>query len=652
MKDLPKKLTKSEILSALKADMKSADTLRTTMETKVEGWKGEYDGKPYGNEEKGKSSLVSRDIKRQDEWQHASIKDPFVSSTDIIKCAPITFEDRKAAEQNQLILNFQFCRQFPRYQFMTDVIKLFYKEGTVVVKTSWLYEDKIEKVMMPVYEIDPDTGKQVVTKEVEVEQIKVLVNRPDAEICRMEDTYIDPTAMGDPQKAQFFIHRYESDLSSLRASGKYKNLDKINKVTGSDGEADYEEEDETDFKFGDDARRKLLVYEYWGNFDMDNDGIAEPIVCTWVENTIIQLQSNPFPDQKIPFLVVANNSIPFVMHGEANAELIGDNQKLITAIKRGLMDNMGNSNNSQKGIPIGMLDNTNEKRFLSGQNFKFNGTSANLFEGNYNQIPNSVFQVLEMLNNDTESMLGVKSFSGGVNGQGLGSTATAAGGVIDAVSVRRLDIVRNIAENLIKPMMRKWTSYNAEFLQEEEIVRVTNEEFVPIKRDDLEGLIDISVEVSTAEDDAARSQSMAFLLQTLGQSLPTDMLNMVMSQIAKLKKMPDLAKSILEYQPKPDPYVEEMKKLEMEKLKSEIMERRSRAMENETDIRAKTAKAALDEARANHLNSDADLKDLDFTKKAQGDDFSEKMVKKDHDRNSDLMKQKAQNEGKEKPSKQ
>jgi hypothetical protein len=85
MKDLPKKLTKSEILSALKADMKSADTLRTTMETKVEGWKGEYDGKPYGNEEKGKSSLVSRDIKRQDEWQHASIKDPFVSSTDIAR---------------------------------------------------------------------------------------------------------------------------------------------------------------------------------------------------------------------------------------------------------------------------------------------------------------------------------------------------------------------------------------------------------------------------------------------------------------------------------------------------------------------------------------------------------------------------------------
>ena len=136
MADLPKKLTKSEILSALKADMKSADTLRLEVESKVEQWKKEYDGKPYGNEEKGKSAIVSRDIKRQDEWQHASVKDPFVSNRDIIKCEPVTFEDRKAAEQNELVLNYQFTRQFPRYRFMTDIIKLFYKEGTVVVKTS------------------------------------------------------------------------------------------------------------------------------------------------------------------------------------------------------------------------------------------------------------------------------------------------------------------------------------------------------------------------------------------------------------------------------------------------------------------------------------------------------------------------------------
>ena len=650
MKDLPKKLTKPEILSALKADMRAADTLRQNMETRVDKWRAEYDGEPYGNEEKGKSSLVSRDIKRQDEWQHASVKDPFVSSNDMIRCSPVTFEDRAAAEQTQLMLNYQFCRQFPRYRFMTDIIKLFYKEGTVVVKTSWLYEDEKEKVMMPVYGQDPMTGEPVVIDEIEVEQIKILTNRPDAEICRLQDIYIDPTAKGCLDKAQFVIHRYETDLSTLRKSGKYKNLDKLSKSISGADEGDYEEEDETDFIFGDMARKKVLAYEYWGNFDVDNDGIAEPIVCTWVENVILQLQSNPFPDQKIPFVIAANNSIPFVTHGEANAELIGDNQKIATAIKRGIMDNMANSNNSQKGIPVGMLDTVNKKRFLNGKNFEFNGTSANLFEGSYNQIPGSVFQVMDMINNDTESLLGVKSFSGGVNGAGLGSTATSARGALDAVSIRRLDIVRNIAENIIKPMMRKWTSYNTEFLQPEEVIRVTNEEFVDIKRDDLDGNIDITIEVSTSEDDSAKSQSMGFLLQTLGQNLPPDMLNMLMGQIAKLNKMPDLAKSMQEYQPQPDPFAEKMKELEIMKTEAEIMERRSRATENEADLRLKTANAVLAESRAGNIQSDTDLKDLDFTKKAQGDDFAEKMAEKDHDRNSEIMKQREVSEGRKTPT--
>lgn len=645
MNDSPKKLKKSEILGAFKADLKAADTLRSQMADKVAEWKAAYDGELYGNEEKGKSKIVSRDIKRQDEWQHASVKDPFVSSDSVIRCQPVTHEDRKAAEQNELILNYQFCRQFNRYRFMTDVVKLFYKEGTVVVKSSWRYEDEVVKEKMPIYAAHPITGEAVIAKTVEVEKTNVLVNQPDAEVCRLQDIYVDPTCKGDLDKAQFIIHRYETDISTLRKSGKYKNLDKLAKSISDTDEGDYEEEDDTNFKFGDAARKKVLAYEYWGNFDVDNDGIAEPIVCTWVDDVMLQLQSNPLPGKKIPFDISSNNSIPFKTHGEANAELLGDNQKISTAIKRGIMDNMANSNNSQKGIPVGMLDNINKKRFLNGKNFEFNGTAGNLYEGSYNQIPGSVFSTMEMINGETESMVGVKGFSGGVDGSAMGNSARAAGGVLDAVSIRRSDIIRNISETIVKPVMRKWTAYNGEFLKPEEVIRVTNEKFVEVKRDDLDGNIDITVEVSTSEDDARRSQSLSFLLQTLGQKVPQDMLNILMAKIAKLSKMPDLAKTLEEYQPQPDPYVEEMKQLEKQKLIAEIKERMSRATENAADLRLKTANAILAESKAGNLQSDTDLKDMEFTKKAQGDDFYEKMTEKDHDRNTELMKEGAKNKG-------
>lgn len=629
------KMSKAEILAIFKADLKAADPLRLEILQDVERWRKEYNGEPYGNEEKGKSSFVSRDIKRQDEWQHASVKDPFVGQSNIVTCNPVTFEDRAAATQNELILNYQFTRQFNRYAFMTDVIKLSYSEGTVIVKVSWEYSDEEVEVPVPKYIRDPMTGGLIQIGETLVKQLRVLENRPHAEVCRIEDVYIDPTCRGDLSKAQFVIHRYESDLSSLRSSGKYKNLDKLSKGGSSSFvDTDYESTSQNldsqvvNFKFLDEPRKKLVVYEYSGYFDVDGTGIVKPIVATWVNDTLIQFEDTPYPDRQVPFILLKNNARPFKLYGESDGELIGDNQKLATAIKRGIIDNMANSNNGQKGIKKGALDVLNKKRFLNNKNFEFNGSSNDFYEGSYNQLPSSVFDVLEMLNFESESMLGVKGFTGGINGNQLGSTATASKGVLDAVSVRRMDIVRNISENLIKPLLRKWMAYNSEFLRDEEIIRITNEEFVTVRRDDLQGNIDIQIEVSTAEDSSVKAQELSFILQTLGQQLPFDMLKLSLSQFFKLHKMPDMAKAIEEYAPKPDPMEEELKKLQIEKLRSEILERYSRSTENETDVRLKNAKAALEESKARLVDSDTDLKDLDYLRKSSGDEFKEKVQEK------------------------
>jgi len=634
------KPTKTQILKDLKQDMNSADSLRQEMVGKVETWRDHYNGAKYGNEQAGKSAIVSRDIKRQDEWQHASIKDPFVADADIVKCSPVTHEDRPAAEQNQLVLNTQFARHFKRYKFMTDVCKLYYQEGTVVTKCSWDYEDEVVEEELPIYGLDM-RGNVIQVGSKQVKRLKVKVNKPHAQVCRLEDIFIDPTSEGDMDKAQFMIHRYESDLSTLRKTKKYKNLKKLarNVAGKTDASTDdtmgsFDPEDETQFTFTDEPRKKIIVYEYWGNYDVDGDGVAEPIICTWVNDIIIQLESNPYPDQSLPFLILMNNSTPFKIYGEASAELVGDNQKINTAIKRGIIDNMANSNNAQKGVRTGALDPINTKRFLNGKNFQFNGSTADFYEGGYNAIPPSVFSVMEQNNNETESMLGVKAFTGGIAGASLGSTARAASGVLDAVSVRRLDIVRNIAENLINPLMRKWMSYNSEFLNEQDVVRITNAEYVPVKSDDLAGEIDIAIEVSTAEDNSAKAQELSFLLQTLGPEMDPQMRQMLMGQIAKLHRMPDLAKSLEEFQPQPDPFAEKMKELEIQKTEVEIFERQTRAEENKVDMVNKQTQAMLNRAKTRELLSNTDLKDLDFTQQADGTKHAQDMEKQDSQQRS------------------
>lgn len=56
--------------------------------------------------------------------------------------------------------------------------------------------------------------------------------------------------------------------------------------------------------------------------------VAEPIVCSWVNNVIIQLRDNPFPDKKLPFVVCPLMSYLYTLYGEPNAELLSDTQKI------------------------------------------------------------------------------------------------------------------------------------------------------------------------------------------------------------------------------------------------------------------------------------------------------------------------------------
>jgi hypothetical protein len=622
-------IKKAELLSALKADLKAADLLKRDQDAIMSKWKAEYNGDPYGNEKKGKSAIVSRDIKKQSEWQHATIVDPFVSTSDVIKCIPITWEDEESARQNELLLNTQFCRKFDRFNFMSKAVKVLDREGTLVVQTGWDYEDEEVTTMAEMVVIDEETGREIIVEQ-EVTETVVKKNQPTAKVCRNEDIYIDPTCQDNLDNAQFVIYRYETDLSSLKKDGRYKNLDKVARFHRED--FDYDPPDETEFKFSDEPRKKLVVYEYWGNYDVNNDGIAEPIVCAWVNDVIIRLQSNPYPDGKAPFIVVPFNSVPFKIHGEANAELIGDNQKVKTAIVRGIIDNMAQSNNGQVAIRKGALDQINRKKFLAGQNFEFNGSPGDFWQGSYNNIPGSAFDMIGLMNNEIESITGTKSFSGGINAGALGATATGARGALDATATRRMNIVRNVAENLIKPLIRKWMSYNSEFLEDEEVVRVTNEKFVPIRRDDLDGKVDLDITISTAEDNAAKSQELSFLLQTLGPNEDPVIRRTLMADIMELMRMPDQAKRIREYQAPQDPVQEQLKQLELErlvleneKLKADIADKTARAQENTIDAELKRNKAAVEAAKARKLTSEADMTDLRFIKEDEGFSHLEKV---------------------------
>ena len=96
------------------------------------------------------------------------------------------------------------------------------------------------------------------------------------------------------------------------------------------------------------------------------------------------------------------------------------------------------------------------------------------------------------------------------------------------------------------------------------------------------------------------------------------MSQLILADIARLRKMPDLSKQIQEYQPQPDPIAEQRTQLEMQLLQAQIANESAKAQENAVDVEYKKAKTQTELAKSRNLNSKSDLDDLNFVEQESG----------------------------------
>ena len=653
-------------LQNLKQDYLDAKSTHDAQVTKIEGWLDNLNvtGKALVKTPDGNSKIVPKLIRKQAEWRYSALTEPFLSTMDLFNVAPVTWEDKDAAKQNELMLNHQFNVHIDKTHFIDEFVRAAVDEGTVIVRTGWEFSEEEYEEEVPVvqfqpneafgetlqqiqqlqvenptrFDIDvPDELKQaleismqqgfpmepvVVGSEMQT-KVRTVYNRPTLSVCDFRNVIIDPTCYGDIDKASFVIYSFESSLSELEKDGRYKNLNMVNVDTSSIlGMPDHATTDGSkNFNFSDKPRKKFVVYEYWGYWDIDGSGIVKPFVASWVGDTLIRLEENPFPDKKIPFVVCSYLPVKRSVYGEPDGSLLEDNQKVIGAVTRGMIDILGKSANGQTGIRKDMLDATNRRKFEKGMDYEFNpgvDPRVGVFMHTYPEIPNSAQFMLQLQNMEAESLTGVKSFTQGVSAQSLGQVAAGIRGALDAASKRELGILRRLSNAILK-IGRKIISMNSEFLSDEEVVRVTNEEFVKIDRKDLAGNFDIRLSISTAEEDNAKAEELAFMLQTGASSADPGEVRMIRAEIARLRKMPDLAKKIESYQPPPpDPMQQQLQQLEMAKLEAEVALLQAKVANEQATAQLNGAKIGTEQAKAANLSSDTDIKNLDFVEQESG----------------------------------
>lgn len=658
---------KEPTLKDLQADYESARQNHDAQSSLITEWLDYLflRGKAKMRDDPNRSSVQPALIRKQAEWRYANLSEPFLSSPDMFDVKPVTWEDRDAARHNGMVLNHQFNNRMDKQSFIDTMVRTAVDEGTAIVKTGWMYRVKKVKEMQPVYHIVPDASPEaqqeimrihdlaqnspsqfnelpeewqaaykqsvetgsvnspIVHSWEEVDVEKVVENRPTLEVCDYRSVIIDPSCGGDLDKAGFVIHRFEASMSDLKADRRYKNLDLIspaNQTILGEADANIKADTQQTFEFTDKARRKFMVYEYWGFRDIDGSGIVKPFVAAWVGNVKIRMEENPFPDQKVPFVTIAYLPVRGSVYGESDGSLLIDNQKVVGAVTRGMIDVMARSANGQTGIAKGALDAVELRKFNNGENYQFNPGNdprSAIHMHTFEELPSSAQFMIESQNMEAESITGVKAFSSGIAGQALGDTATGIRGALDAASKRELGLLRRLSAGMCK-IGRKIIAMNQEFLDEKEVIRITNEHFVEVRKDDLAGQFDLDLAISTAEEDNAKAQELAFILQTVGPNSDPELTKMIMGDITRLRKMPDIAHKIETYQPQPDPYQQKIQELEILKLQAEIATEQARAASFGAQANLNTQKIGTEGAKAAHLQASADRETLDFVQEETG----------------------------------
>jgi hypothetical protein len=281
-----------------------------------------------------------------------------------------------------------------------------------------------------------------------------------------------------------------------------------------------------------------------------------------------------------------------------------------------MIDLLGRSANGQQGMPKMFLDPINRKKFDDGEDYEYTPSMGNpeqlIIMHKYPEIPQSAMALMMQQYQDAEGNSGIQSWGGGVNAGSLGDVAAGIKGALAASAKREMSMLRRYANGVAK-IGQKFLSMSMDFLSDEEIIRVTNTQFVAITREGINGKHDVTVSVSSAEQDNLKAQELSFMLQTVGPKVDFGITKKVMAEIARLRKMPELANDLANFEPTPDPLMVAEQKLKVQLL--------------EAQIATEQAKAAHYLAQTKMLGAEADHQALETVEQGTGTKHVREMAK-------------------------
>ncbi len=521
-----------------------------------------YFGEPFGNEQDGRSQVVSTDVADTIESILPTIMRTFTASPKAVQCIGNKPGDEAAAKQATDYLNHVFYKDNPgftlMYTFFKDallqkngIMKIFWDDSLDVERSTYqgltddefamlVADPEIKVLEHTEYDIDDEEALKEASDFIEAQGMPadvqssgkmhdVVVNRMNKKgQVRIENVppeeFLIARNAKTIEESHFIAHRKYITRSELVEMGfdpeEVKSLP-------TDNDQRYSEERTTRYEdldynslnrhtASDSANEQILIYECYIKLDEDEDGIAELRKVTVAGDSSYKILDNvPFDRQ--PFVSVTPILVPHRFYGRSVSELVEDVQLVKSTIMRQLLDNMYLTNNNRVAVMDGQVNIDDLLTNRPGGIVRTKQPPQSVIQPLQSQPLNQqAMPLLEYLDIVREQRTGVTRYSQGMDADSLNKTASGINQILTQAQLRVELICRVFAETGVKELFKKLLETVIKHETKEKIIRV-NEQYVTMMP--MEWVNRCNVDIQVGLGTGSKEQELAILNNILERQL-------------------------------------------------------------------------------------------------------------------------------------
>jgi hypothetical protein len=490
-----------------------------------------YLGEPFGDEEEGRSQVVSTDVRDTVKAMMPSLMRIFFGPERVVEFMPNGPEDVAGADQATDYIDYIFKKDNPGFTVLhsafkdalirkTGIIKYWWDESTEVKAEYFSMLDEGSMMMLtqdpnveisavreyPIPGLPPQTDAmgimlpQPMMYDVQIKR-RVKTGKVRIEALPLEEFLIDRRAKSIDD-ATFVGHRAMKTVSELVAMGY--DYDLVSEQAGSDYGFDTNEEYQARNPYSivrgstnsDPSTDHVLYIEGYIKVDFDGDGIAElRRVCTIGSSH--KVIKNEIVDER-QFADFCPDPEPHTFFGMCPADDTMDIQRIKSNVQRGMLDSLAQSLHPRTAIVEGQANLEDVMNTEVGAVIRMRAPGmVQPFVTPF--VGEAAFPMLAYLDDIKQSRTGISKAAAGLDADALQSTTKAAvAATVNAAHQHIEMIARIFAETGMRRLFRGILKLVIENQDKERIVRLRNT-FVPVDPRSWDVGMDVTVNVGVGD---------------------------------------------------------------------------------------------------------------------------------------------------------